>query len=66
MAKSIGREKYDEREYEKEYKIPKSVTSRSTQVDQSNIIGLSIFLNEHVPKILFENVHFTSIEHNDP
>ena len=50
MAKSIGREKYDEREYEKEYKIPKSVTSRSTQVDQSNIIGLSIFLNEHVPK----------------
>ena len=50
MAKSIGREKYDEREYEKEYKIPKSVTSRSTQVDQSNIIGLSIFLNELVRK----------------
>ena len=47
MAKSIGMEKYDERDYEKEYKIPKSVTSRSTQVDHSNIIGLSIFSNKH-------------------
>ena len=48
MAKSIGREKYDERDYEKEYKIPKSVTSRSTQVDQSNIIGPSFFLDEQI------------------
>ena len=55
MAKSMCREKYDERDYEKEYKIPKTVTSRSTQVDQSNIIGLSFFSNEHV--------RFTSMEH---
>ena len=50
MAKSIGIEKYDERDYEKEYKIPKSVTSRSTQVDHSNIIGISIFSDKHTER----------------
>ena len=40
---SIGREKYDETDYEKQYKTPKIMQSRSTQVGQSNIIGLSFF-----------------------
>ena len=40
---SVGREKYDETDYEKQYKLPKIMKSRSTQVGQSNIIGLSFF-----------------------
>ena len=40
---SLDREKYDETDYEKQYKTPKIMKSRSTQVGQSNIIGLSFF-----------------------
>ena len=40
---SLDREKYDETDYEKQYKTPKIMKSRSTQVVQSNIIGLSFF-----------------------